>query len=288
MHLSVFSLAVFLTWASGSAAIQDQEVGDQNENFRHWWDADLIWKLDELPESGSVSEFRIPYSGHDYPDRGGGTAMALQKYDLAFHRGRGLAMAFEQHDTTANQERTQQVVRAGLFGRRRRTISTMATPGWHGHCNGWTAASIRHAEPQRSVRRNGVVFTPADIKGLLAEIYMYSENEFLGGVDYAINPGTLHVILANWIGRGHHPVGMETTLGRVAFNYPAYAYTATIKSRTAREADVSLQVTYATSTPNEYQRSPRNHRTMRFHYILELDAERRVVGGRYHHRQFPD
>ena len=31
---------------------------------------------------------------------------------------------------------------------------------------------------------NDVVFTPADIKGLLAEVYMYQDIEFLGGVRY--------------------------------------------------------------------------------------------------------
>lgn len=282
MQLSAFTLAVFIMWASGAAAIQQEEVDEQNANFLRWWDTELVWNVDDLPETGSVPEFRIPYSGHDYPDRGGGTIRALQKYDQAFHRGRGLATAFEQHDTTANQEMTQQVVRAGLLGRRRRTISSMETPGWHGHCNGWTAAAIRHAEPQQSVRRNGVVFTPADIKGLLADIYMYSEIVFLGGIDRTINPGTLHVVLANWIGRGSHPVGMETNPGRVVFNYPAYAYTARVVDRGPREAEVRLRVTYATSTSAEYQRSPRNHRIMEFHYLLELDEQRRVVGGRYY------
>ena len=53
----------------------------------------------------------------------------------------------------------------------------MDTPNWHGHCNGWTAATIRHAEPQNSVRINGVTFTPADIKAMLAEIYIYNDLE---------------------------------------------------------------------------------------------------------------
>jgi hypothetical protein len=229
-----------------------------------------------------VPDFRVPYSGHDYPDRSGGTLAVMRKYDLAFHRGRGLATAFEEHDTTSNKELAEKTVRAGLLGLRRRTITSMETPGWHGHCNGWTAASIRHAEPQRNVVRNRVVFTPADIKGLLADIYMYSQTEFLGGLDDAINPGTLHVIMANWLGRGKHPVAMETTLGPVVFNYPAYSFDATVYEKTPRQAKVRLSVTYATSTNQERNQSPRNHRVMDFHYALDLDETGRVTGGRYY------
>ena len=47
-----------------------------------------------------------------------------------------------------------------IGGRRRgRTVlvRSVGTPYWHGHCNGWAAAAIRHREPQRSVTKNAVV-----------------------------------------------------------------------------------------------------------------------------------
>ena len=122
--------------------------------------------------------------------------------------------------TAAVVRRTQRAgVRGGFsvaFARRGRG----RVPGWYGHCNGWTAAAIRHAEPQKSVVRNGVTFTPADIKGLLAELYMYSESEFLGGVDPAINPATLHLDAGQLAGPRVAPVGMETAVGEVVINYP--------------------------------------------------------------------
>lgn len=258
-------------------AIKPEEVKYQSQAFEQWWGTALEWRFDELPEKGSVPDYRVPYSGHDYPDKEGGVVRPLRKYDLAFHGGRPLALGFEQKDVTAQKEPT--VVRRGLFGLRRRV--EMQTPSWHGHCNGWTAAAIRHSEPQHSVTRNGVVFTPADIKGLLADAYMYNDSEFLGGVDPAINPGTLHVVIANWIGRGEHPVGMETTLGEVAFNYPAYAYAASSARRGRDRMEVKMNVAYAKSTPMEYDKSPRVKATMYFHYELMLDEEGRVVGGRY-------
>jgi hypothetical protein len=207
----------------------------------------------------------------------------LAKYDRALNRGRSLAVAFEEKDVAESQERT----RVGLFGRRRPLLFPRLgqpdAPGWYGHCNGWTAASIRHAEPQQSVTRNGVTFTPADIKALLAEVYMYADSEFLGGVDHAINPGTLHVVLCNWLGRGDHPVGMESALGEVVFNYPIYAYEADVKTDSeGRRAEVRMEVTYAYNATREVQRAPRISKTMEFHYLLDLDEEGKVVGGQYY------
>jgi len=271
--------------AQASTAIQDQEITDQNEAYQRWWEQELVWRFDDLPIQGGVPKYRVPYSGHDYPDRAGGTMSAMRKYDLAFHGGRALATAFEQKDTSTIKEPTLE--RRGILGLRR--VMAERTPGWHGHCNGWTAASIRHAEPQSSVQRNGVTFTPADIKGLLAEIYMYSEAEFLGGDDDennsrddAMNPGLLHVVLANWIGRSSHPVAMDSTLGKEVWNYPIYAFSSTSARRSGgRQVEVRLNAAFAASTNQEYARSPRLKRVKTFHYLLDLDEEGKVTGGRY-------
>ncbi|MBW8884108.1 MAG: hypothetical protein JF612_04865 [Planctomycetia bacterium] len=155
-------------------------------------------------------------------------------------------------------------------------------PTWYGHCNGWTAAAIRHAEPQRSVTRNGVVFTPADIKGLLAEIYMYTDSEFLGGIDPAINPAVLHLTLGNWIGRGSHPVGMETAVGEVVINFPVFNYKSVINKLNPRETEVKTWITYTLNINREMDKGPPNyHRQMFFHYLLDLDDSGDIRGGRY-------
>ncbi len=280
--MAASALTLVLAVAIGSytqspGTIKQDEVDYQNQNFQQWWGTELNWRFDDLPTKGSVSKFRVPYSGHDYPDTAGGTRSALRKYDMAFHRGRGVAVAFEAHDTTAYQEPTTE--RRGLFGLMR--VRVERTPGWHGHCNGWTAASIRHAEPQQNVRRNGVTFTPADIKGLLAEIYMYSDSEFLGGIDRVINPGTLHTIVANWVGRGSHPIGMETTPGEEKWNYPIYSYACSSAKRGDSQVEVKMNVGYMKSTRREYQQSPRNTAVKYFHYTLDLDEEGNIVGGQY-------
>jgi len=210
----------------GHGPIRKDELEGQQQAFKQWWGDELVLKLADLPAEGKVADFRVPYAGHDYPDRAGGTINALYKYDQAFHRGRPLAAEFERMDITSHRNSGGMEEVRGLFGRIR--VVRNGTPTWYGHCNGWTAAAIRHAEPQKSVVRNGVVFTPADIKALLAELYMYADSEFLGGIDPAINPGILHLTLANWLGRGAHPVGMETAVGEVVINFPIFNYKSTI------------------------------------------------------------
>jgi hypothetical protein len=264
-----------------AGAIRQEEVDYQSEAFQRWWETEWLRTFDDLPTEGEVPDFRVPYSGHDYPDSAGGTVDALWKYDEAFHGGRPLATEYERIDVGGHRRRPEIFARrpilAAIFGGGR-----PRTPGWYGHCNGWTAAAIRHAEPQRSVRRNGVVFTPADIKGLLAEIYMYSDSEFLGGVDAVINPATLHLTLANWLGRGSHPVGMETAVGEVVINYPIFAYTSKIKKHSDTQVEVHTVVTYAVNTNREYNKGPKVHRKMSFHYLLNLNEQGDVTGGRYY------
>jgi hypothetical protein len=263
--------------------IKKEELEYQQQAFKQWWDDDLVLKLSDLPVEGKVPDFRMPYSGHDYPDRGGGTMTAMYKYDRAFHRGRSKAAEYERMDVSAHRNGGDDEIEVrGLFGRIRYVRGRRGTPSWYGHCNGWTAAAIRHAEPQRSVVRNGVTFTPADIKGLLAEIYMYTESEFLGGVDPAINPATLHLTLANWLGRGAHPVGMETAIGEVVINFPIFSYKSTVRPLGPRQSEVRTTINYTMNINREIDKGPPNYfRQLVFHYVLDLDEDGEIRGGRY-------
>jgi hypothetical protein len=265
----------------GHGPIKKDELEYQQQTFKQWWGDELATKLADLPTEGAVPEYRTPYAGHDYPDRAGGTQMAMWKYDQAFHRGRQLATQFERMDVSDHRNSGEEVV-YGPWGR----VRTIRTGGayWYGHCNGWTAAAIRHAEPQRNVVRNGVAFTPADIKGLLAELYMYTDTEFLGGVDPSINPAVLHLTLGNWLGRGSYPIGMETAVGEVVINFPIFKYKTTIRNLSPRQAEVWNVVTYTVNINRELDKSPANyHRVLNFHYVLDLDADGTIRGGRYYY-----
>jgi hypothetical protein len=269
-------IAAIIATSSVGAPIREELAEKQNAVFQRYWGTDFVWEFDQLPAKGKVPDYRVPYSGYIYPDSGGGTVHALGKYDRAFNTGRNSAAAHERWDTTAFREPVRR--RFGLF----RSRMVMGTPHWYGHCNGWTAASIRHAEPRKSVERNGVTFSPADIKALLAEIYMYNDNENLAGLDYVINAGTFHAVIANWLGRGSHPVGMEADPGREKWNYPIYAYSISASEYSDRLVNVRMSMSYAKDSRGEYQQSPRIEYKKYFSYALELDENGRIVGGYFH------
>jgi hypothetical protein len=86
-------------FSHGSA--RKEELEQQKQSFKQWWGDEFVTKLADLPAEGKVPEFRVPYAGHDYPDRAGGTINSLFKYDQAFHRGRQLAAEFERMDVGA-------------------------------------------------------------------------------------------------------------------------------------------------------------------------------------------
>src|SRR5438874_7616328 len=99
---------------------------------------------------------------------------------------------------------------------------------------------------------------------------MYSDSKFLGGIDPAINPAVLHLTLGNWLGRGAHPVGMETAVGEVVINFPIFNYKTTINKLSAKESDVKLWITYTLNINRELDKSPANYnRQMYFHYALD-------------------
>ncbi|NLF68578.1 MAG: hypothetical protein GX575_05915 [Candidatus Anammoximicrobium sp.] len=265
----------FVLAAIFGATIPEGTVQKHNELFRRFWGTDFVWKFEDLPTSGTVPEYRVPYSGHIYLDRNGGTVNCLRKYDLAFNGGRMLATGYEEWDTTAQARPTPS--RGGLL--RLRRVMKMETPNWHGHCNGWAAAAIRHAEPQTTVRRNGVSFTPADIKGLLAEVYIYNDLDYLIGQHEAVNAGAFHAAIANWLGRAAHPIGLEADPGEQKWNYPAYGYEMSSSKRSDGAVDVRLDLTYAKDSNGEYQRSPRYSRFKTFRYRLDLNDDGEIVGG---------
>jgi hypothetical protein len=283
--LLIVSAASQVIYSSSPGGLVGKELNEQKEVYKQLWDSDLVVKLADLPVTGSVPDFRIPYSGHDYPDKAGGTLNAMVKYDRAFYRGQSKAYQAEREDlhfhTTVKTEGPERI-RRGLFGRVISVGGGSVVPVWYGHCNGWTAAAMRHAEPQKSVTRNGVVFTPADIKGLLAEVYMYSHTQSLGGDDKdPMNPAMLHISLANWLGRQSHPVAMESSLGEPVINFPVYAFKTTLTKLSATRYDARTYITFTLHVPREVDKSPKSNRQLYFHYVLDLDAKGNIIAGQY-------
>lgn len=275
-------LIVALTIAVSTLGQTDKsEVELQNELYKRRWGTDLVLKFDDLATRATVEAHRVPYSGYIYPDNAGGTVNAMYKYDRAFHRGRGLASGHERWDTASGAETISQSYSYGFFGRRTGVTYSRQIPYWHGHCNGWTAAAIRHPEPSRNVTINGVTFTPKDVKSLLAEMYIYSDIDYLAGEYGLVKPDMLHITMANWLGRERYPIAMEATPGKEKWNFPIYGYATTSAQRGENRVEVKMNIAYANYSNQELDQSPRLKLVKYFHYMLNLNSDGDIVGGYY-------
>jgi hypothetical protein len=106
--------------------------------------------------------------------------------------------------------------------------------------------------------------------------------------------GTFHLALANYIGQAGHPVGMDRTKGREAWNNPVYEYQVTSIRDAGRRGDIEykelitkINYTWYGTTDRVSQtdletgeRRGHQSRSMSIRYQLELDAEGKIVGGR--------
>lgn len=248
-------LIFFILWSckkndegiSNIEAVNTQEVRNTGKYYSEIWEDDMKTKLHEIPLEGSAAT--IPYSGYWYPEQNGGTnngkdprgdaksadASPLVKYDAAFYADDvRRASIWEDENHTISRESLQQ------------NPDLRNLTAWFGHCNGFSAAASRHKEPEKDVVRNGITFTPKDIKALLAETYMTGNYRFLGGdrcenfnssgdpderqnlqfMDKCedINPGTLHIALGNWIGIKKHAIVSDISQDKAIWNYPVYKY----------------------------------------------------------------
>jgi hypothetical protein len=282
----------------------------QESAFNYYFrDRNLVYETEfaKLETSAAVDKWRIPYSAAIYPERSGGLATArsttgtvLGKYDLAFNDGRSLAESYDRR----RKLRTG-VKRAGLFGRTQ-TYTYYDAEHWEGYCSGFTASAIRHPEPVRPVDagtvggRSGVVFQPAEIKALLSAAYNRTRKDsylFVAPAsarDGGPNMGTFHLALANYIGQAGHPVGIDRTKGREAWNNPVYEYQVTSIRDAGRRGEIEykelitkINYTWYGTTDRVTQtdletgeRRGHQSRSMSIRYQLELDAEGKIVGGR--------
>jgi hypothetical protein len=294
----------------GEPAPSEREEQEALFNY-HFRDQDLMYQTEfaKLATSAKVEGWRIPYSTPIYPEQSGGLAAArsttgtvLGKYDLAFNNGQSLAESYDRR----RKQRTE-VRRVGLFGRQRPPHTFYDAEAWEGYCSGFTASTIRHPEPVLPVDaggvggRPGVVFQPAEIKTLLCAAYNRTRADsylFVAPAsarDGGPNMGTFHLALANYIGQAGHPIGIDRTKGRVAWNNPIYRYEVTlIRDAGQRDdiqyKDVTTRITYtgyAMSQANQTnretgERQGQQSQSMSVRYYLELDSDGHIVGGRAH------
>ena len=194
---------------------------------------------------------------------------------------------------------------------------------WFGLCHAWAPAAMLEDRPMYPVRVKGVTFMPGDIEALIIATYNRTPADMIGGrcndkevkrdEDGRIedvgcrdtNPGTLHVVMGNYLGLNGRSFAEDRTYNYEVWNQPVVEYEITAMDEvTAKQANealglegdkyeynldakifykVAAKVVYlAESDANvEPIDITRFQRTDRYTYILELDGDRQIIGGEW-------
>ena len=63
--MATSAIVFLMVVAHGYGATTPKSVIEkQNQVFEKFWGTQFVWKFDDLPTSGTVPNFRVPYSGH--------------------------------------------------------------------------------------------------------------------------------------------------------------------------------------------------------------------------------
>jgi len=200
------------------------------------------------------------------------------------------------------------------------TVDGIAT--WWGTCHAWSPAAMLMPEPQHEVTVNGVTFAVGDVKALMQNVFDRTSAVMLGGRCNSkeikhdptisandpcsdLNPGALHVVMANFLGIHNLPLVEDRTANFEIWNQDVMGYKGTkLDNITASDAnkcvgtegdtwkfntsaselrEVRITVQYLTESFASARPvgSKNNIRTDSYHYILELNSSDKVIGGRY-------
>ncbi len=275
------------------------------------FDQPLIYNYKKLPASGTVA--KEPWSASYWPDKTKGIAYRWQYSDSATYLNQSTVLSMspseiarlspaEKFDILRNQYHfpltSSERRKGGWF-----------TPWWHGLCHGWVSAAIFEPLPGHSVTLTNnagvkVKFYQDDIKALLTrawadlsiqEVWITSRKNFTGN-----NAGTLHVLLANWLGIRKKTFGIDRDYGNQVWNQPVYSYQSEYGEITLLDKNTSFQGYYRApgtiylldvktviTYVDEHEWgdvNPRDNlfRHMYLYYSLELDADYRIIGGEYY------
>lgn len=150
-------------------------------------------------------------------------------------------------------------------------------PTWWGICHAWTPAAILLPEPKHEVVYNGVTFKVQDIKALLTLVHDRTETKFVSlrceddaqgttGINYDhygrpqgnsasckdTNPGTYHVLLANYLGKQGASFAEDRTFDDEVWNQPLRGYRVTAMDEiSAVDANKAIGVTPVGGTTTE-------------------------------------
>jgi hypothetical protein len=217
--------------------------------------SDLINTLDDLPKSGEAN--KIPWAGSYWPTykdsindpwEGAGTKPPSQKYAEAFNYDTTQVMDHVSlHHGIDSQSHRRSCINnsrctdnTGTCSKQSGNNTGYCIPTWFGIIHAWAPASILLAEPKHEVELNGVNFKVNDTKALISLIYNRTVTRFIS----LTNPGTLHLLLANYLGIRHASFVEDRTWDYEVWNQPLRGYRIIKQTEvTAKEANQLIGVT---------------------------------------------
>ncbi len=290
-------------------------------------DEDVEVRFDALPLRARLD--RIPWTDTYWPKSKGGITWRWQ--DDESHTYRFWTQEEAEAATPEQLARLSPAEKYDLFvgmydfplSQREQARNQPTEPGWSGHCHGWSPASMAYVEPQPVSVTNPdgieIPFGSSDVKALLTlfqgdviNAQYYGELlEF--GVDprgigsvcgsesmrdpscHDVNPGAMHVALANRIGLEGLGVVLEVDPGYEKWNQPAYGYDATVLQSRAPSPGASEEAVEELVVVNDVNWTVEiepewdalgdavlhHTETRRYLYTVELDGDRGVVGGQW-------
>ncbi|MGE0615015.1 MAG: hypothetical protein AB7P04_05210 [Bacteriovoracia bacterium] len=178
-------LLVTLAITSFAAQAEDGEFKYSNTDFKALYNQHRFAQPQQTPWAGTY----WPYGedGLAWRYRAGENSPA-EKYDLFARQGK----------------------KATLWEKREHACSTLPKEeqegcrGWWGHCNAWSAAAIKEAEPRESRKVGDVQWNVGDQKALLTELWMESGSLFAGDTNKSVKTG-------NWVTDANSPDARSLT-----------------------------------------------------------------------------
>lgn len=243
----------------------------------------LEYRLAELPKNGAATNVpwagnywpvyqdsindKWAGASSEAPSTKYGRAFGVTGVEDAVSRYHGIDAQASRTACTTDAQCNAQIGES--CAKRAGQTSGRCIPTWWGICHAWTPAAILLPEPKHAVTFNGVEFKVQDIKALITLVHDRTETKFVSlrcnedvssdtGIAFDhygrptggsasckdTNPGTYHVLLANYLGKQGASFAEDRTFDDEVWNQPLRGYRTTAMDEvSALEANKLIGVT---------------------------------------------
>lgn len=222
----------------------------------------LEYRLEELPREGEAES--IPWAGSYWPVYedsinkrwdGENSQSASEKYGTAFgidgvedavSAAHGIDQQVPKRKACTTDSDCDEPTDGACAKRRGASDGDagVCIPTWWGICHAWAPVAIMEPEPKFPVTKNGVEFKVNDIKALITLTYNRVASKFISlrcnededDLEYDLydrptsdacnntNPGTMHVIMANYLGLMKQAFAEDRTFDDEVWNQPVRGF----------------------------------------------------------------